>query len=102
MNENTLHITIKESVWLDLAVATTLFLDSEPEVITSRRREPLRGSRADATIRVPTAQWLKVCSLVPRRRSGTGQHLAEVHARAAYGVGTVFSSERRKRFLKGI
>ena len=33
-----------------------LFLDSEPEVITSRRREPLRGSQADATIRVPTAQ----------------------------------------------
>ena len=29
-----------------------LFLDSEPEVITSRRREPLRGVRADATIRV--------------------------------------------------
>ena len=29
---------------------------------TQPPQEPLRGSQADATIRVPTAQWLIACS----------------------------------------
>ena len=33
-----------------------MFQDSEPEVRISRRREPLRGPQADATICAPTAR----------------------------------------------
>ena len=45
-----------------MSAEAAVFLDSESEVKTSRRREPLRGSQADATICVPTAQCLKACS----------------------------------------
>lgn len=72
--KTTNHLTINDikgyiaiTAYTVITTYTAMFLDSEPEVITSqanasRRREPLRGSQADATIRFPDAQSSEACS----------------------------------------